>query len=81
MLAKSLLEQLVRDRIVREIGSGTAIIMYDKRELYAVPIKNIIIDNENNSIEWHSPEYINSGGDIVHDKHYMKMDKVEVTLL
>lgn len=81
MLAKSLLEQLVRDRIVREIGSGTAIIMYDKRELYAVPIKNIIIDNENNSIEWQSPEYINSGGDIVLDKHYMKMEKVEVTLL
>ena len=58
-----------------------AIISYDKRELYAVRVKDIIIDNERNSIEFQSPEYNNSNGDIVRDKHYMKMEKVEITLL
>lgn len=56
---------------------NVAIISYDKRELYAVRVKDIIIDNERNSIEFQSPEYINSNG----DKHHMKMEKVEITLL
>ena len=81
MLVESVLEQIVADPIVREIANGVAIIMYDKRELYTVPLKNIIIDIENNSIEFQTPQYINSGGDIVRGKHYMKMDKVEITLL
>lgn len=54
---------------------------YDKRELYAVRVEDIVINNETNSIEFQTPEYINSGGDIVRDRHYMKMEKVEVTLL
>lgn len=58
-----------------------AIISYDKRELYAVRVKDIVINNEKNSIEFQTPEYINSGGDIVRDRHYMNMDKVEITLL
>lgn len=79
MLAEPLVELL--DGVVTAFGRGVAIISYDKRELFAVRAKDIIIDNERNSIEFQSPEYINSGGDIVRDTHYMKMDKVEVTLL
>ena len=58
-----------------------AIISYDKRELYAVRLKDIVINNEKNSIEFQTPEYINSSGDIVRDRHYMNMDKVEITLI
>lgn len=57
------------------LAEPLAIISYDKRELYAVRVKDIIIDNERNSIEFQSPEYINSNGDIVRDRHYMKMEK------
>lgn len=79
MLSEPLVELL--DGVVTVFGCGVAIISYDKRELYAVRVKDIIIDNARNSIEFHSPEYINSNGDIVRDKHYMKMEKVEITLL
>lgn len=79
MLAEPLVELL--DGVVTAYGRGVAIISYDKKELYAVRVKDIIIDNERNSIEFQSPEYINSNGDIVRDKHYMKMEKVEITLL
>lgn len=77
MLAEPLVGLL--DNVVTAFGRGVAIISYDKRELYAVRVKDIIIDNERNSIEFQSPEY--SNGDIVRDKHYMKMEKVEITLL
>lgn len=79
MLAEPLVGLL--DNVVTAFGHGVAIISYDKRELYAVRVKDIIIDNERNSIEFQSPEYINSNGDIVRDRHYMKMEKVEITLL
>ena len=79
MLEEPIVELL--DEIVNAYGHGVAIISYDKRELYAVRVKDIVINNEKNSIEFQTPEYINSGGDIVRDMHYMKMDKVEITLL
>ena len=79
MLAEPIVELL--DGVVNVYGHGVAIISYDKRELYAVRVKDIVINNDTNSIEFQTPEYINSGGDIVRDKHYMKMDKVEITLL
>lgn len=69
------------DGVVNAYGHGVAIISYDKRELYAVRVQDIIINNKTNSIEFQTPEYINSNGDIVRDKHYMKMEKVEITLL
>lgn len=75
MLAEPLVELL--DGVVTAYGRGVAIISYDKKELYAVRVKDIIIDNERNSIEFQSSEYINSNG----DKYYMKMEKVEITLL
>ena len=79
MLSEPLVELL--DGVVTVFGRGVAIISYDKRELYAIRVKDIIIDNARNSIEFNSPEYINSNGDIVRDKQYMKMEKVEITLL
>lgn len=79
MLAEPLVELL--DGVVTAFGRGVAIISYDKRELYAVRVKDIIIDNARNSIEFRSPEYINSNGDIVRETHCMKMEKVEITLL
>lgn len=80
MLAEPIVELL--DEIVNAHGHGVAIISYDKRELYAVRVKDIIINNKTNSIEFQTPEYINSCGDIVRYRHYMKkMDKVEITLL
>ena len=79
MLAEPLVELL--DGVVTAFGRGVAIISYDKRELYAVRVKDIIIDNARNSIEFRSPEYINSNGDFVRDTHCMKMEKVEITLL
>lgn len=79
MLAEPLVELL--DGVVTAYGRGVAIISYDKKELYAVRVKDVVINNETNSIEFQTPKYINSGGDIVRDKHYMKMDKVEITLL
>ena len=79
MLAEPLVELL--DGVVTVFGRGVAIISYDKRELYAVRVKDIIIDNARNSIEFQSPEYINSNGDIVRDKQCIKMEKVEITLL
>lgn len=79
MLSEPLVELL--DGVVTVFGRGVAIISYDKRELYAIRVKDIIINNETGSIEFQTPEYINSGGDIVRDKHYMKMEKVEITLL
>ena len=79
MLAEPLVELL--DGVVTVFGRGVAIISYDKRELYAVRVKDIIIDNARNSIEFQSPEYINSNGDIVRDKQCMKIEKVEITLL
>lgn len=79
MLAEPLVGLL--DNVVTAFGHGVAIISYDKRELYAVRVKDIVINNDTNSIEFQTPEYINSNGDIVRDKHYMKMEKVEVTLL
>lgn len=69
------------DGVVSTYGNGVAIISYDKSELYAVRVKDIVINNKTNSIEFQTPEYINSGGDIVRDRHCMKMDKVEITLL
>jgi hypothetical protein len=65
MLAEPLVELL--DGVVTAYGRGVAIISYDKKELYAVRVKDIIIDNERNSIEFQSQEYINSNGDIVRD--------------
>ena len=79
MLAEPLVELL--DGVVTVFGRGVAIISYDKRELYAVRVKDIIIDNARNSIEFQSPEYINSNGDIVREKQCIKMEKVEITLL
>ena len=79
-MKRKMLAELL-DGVVNAYGHGVAIISYDKRELYAVRVKDIVINNETNSIEFQTPEYINSGGEIVRDRHYMKMEKVEVTLL
>lgn len=79
MLAEPIVELL--DGVVNAYGHGVAIISYDKRELYAVRVKDIIINNETGSIEFKTPEYINSSGYIVRDTHNMKIEKVEITLL
>lgn len=81
MTKKMLAEPLVE--LLDAYGHGLAIIAYDKKELYAVRVKDIIIDNERNSIDFQSLEYINSNGDIVRDRdrHYMKMEKVEIAFL
>lgn len=79
MLAEPLVGLL--DNVVTAFGHSLAIISYDKREFYGVRVKDIIIDNERNSIEFQSPEYINSNSDIVRDKYCMNMEKVEITLL